>query len=395
MKTSAWPCALFALAVACGESPTNGLGGGTGGDAAGTSPGTIAGASGSGAGGDSLAAGGGPVGGNATGGAATGGNGAPTLGRGGCGPVLEGYLCADPAMAGSPPPPPTYGGTCPTIKAFDASLGGDAVNTIQSATGARTFLVVAPDNPCPGETFPVVFLWHWISGTASGWLTYVTQDLVNEFRFIAVMADGIREPFQWPFTVLDGPVALEQEYELFDDVYACVAQQWDVNTSCIASLGVSAGGLFNSQFLQGRGQYLSSAIVVSGGTGGPVMPWVGSAHKIPVIAFWGGPLDTFPGFSFDVLMMDMETGLQRDGHYFIECVHNCGHAPPSLAPPMSGLNPLAPFFDFLLNHPYGLSDGASPYKDAGKLPDSFPAWCSDKGKGTAPPANIAMCPAAL
>jgi hypothetical protein len=91
----------------------------------------------------------------------------------------------------------------------------------------------------------------------------------------------------------------------------------------------------------------------------------------------------------------METGLQRDGHYLIECVHNCGHAPPSLAPPMSGLSPLAPFFDFLLNHPYGLSDGASPYKDAGKLPDAFPPWCSDKGKGTAPPANIAMCPAAI
>ncbi|TPW08354.1 MAG: Uncharacterized protein FD127_4376, partial [Acidimicrobiaceae bacterium] len=259
-----------------------------------------------------------------------------------------------------------------------------------------TFFVVAPDNACPGEKFPTIFLWHWIGGKAADWINFTGQAVVNKYRFIAVMADGTTGVFKWPFTVLDGPI-MEAEYKLFDDMYACVAEQFPVNTSCITSLGVSAGGLFNSQLTQARGQYFSSSIVISGGTGAVVLPWVGTGpHKVPMIAFWGGPTDNLAGFSFDVLMKDMEAGLQRDGHYFIECVHNCGHAPPFFKPPPGGGSPLDPLFNFLLNHPYGLPAGGSPYKTAG-LPVGMPPWCNDKGVGSAPPSTdpVSNCPAAI
>jgi hypothetical protein len=408
MRTLPWLSAAIALAACAGDTPTHGRGeGGEGGDGtSGAGSGmTAAGAgggatstAGSGSGGLVMTGSGGSTSGTGgmlgMGGSGMGGE----LGPGGCGPIDTTSLCADPTMGGSPPPPPGFGGTCPDIKVYTTAGGSaaDTVNTIQSASGARTFYVMAPDNACPGEKFPLVFLWHWIGGSGRDWLSFVTQDLVNEYRFIAVMPDGTREPFKWAFTVLDALV-VEQDLKLFDDMFACMVQQFDINLGCVASLGVSAGGLFNSQVIQSRGKWLSSAVVISGGTGAVVLPWVGtgSPHKLPVIAFWGGPADNLAGFSFDVLMKDMEAGLQRDGHYFIECVHNCGHAPPLLMPPAGSGSPLAPLFDFLMNHPYGLPTGTSPYKTAGKLPDGFPPWCSDKGMGTAPPANIAMCPAAI
>lgn len=395
MRTLGWMCASALVLAACaGDEPNHGRGteGGTG---AGMTAGT-AGASGlgtgggatstSGSGGMELVMGGGTTGGSGTP-VGTGGTGAP-LGPGGCGPIDTTSKCADPAMQGSPPPPPAFAGTCPTIKRYDAAAGGDPVNHIQSVSGDRTFYVVAPDNPCPDEKFPLIFLWHWIGGSGKDWLSFVTQDLVNEYRFVAVMADGTRQPFKWAFTVLDALV-VEQDLKLFDDLFACITQQYDINLGCVTSLGVSAGGLFNSQVIQSRGKWLSSAIVISGGTGAVVLPWVGSQHKMPVIAFWGGPKDNLAGFSFDVLMKDMEAGLQRDGHYFIECVHDCGHAPPLLMPPAGGKSPLAPLFEFLLNHPYGLPDGA------GMMPADIPPFCNDKGMGSAPPPPPIMCPAAI
>ena len=114
---------------------------------------------------------------------------------------------------------------------------------------------------------------------------------------------------------------------------------------------------------------------------------------MPTIALWGGPTDNLMGFSFDDMMLDLEAGLSRDNHFLVECIHNCGHAPPLLEMDPNEPSPLSPFFDFLHNHPYQLSDGDSPYLLNG-LPAAMPDWCAI-GVGSATPANITNCPQAI
>jgi len=64
------------------------------------------------------------------------------------------------------------------------------------------------------------------------------------------------------------------------------------------------------------------------------------------------------------------------------CVHNCGHAIPPLEP-AEGESRFTPFWEFVLDHPYWLPDGESPYRHHG-IPDTFPPWCGI-GVGSATP----------
>ena len=73
-------------------------------------------------------------------------------------------------------------------------------------------------------------------------------------------------------------------------------------------------------------------------------------------------------------------GLARDGHFVVECVHNCAHAQPPLeAAPGSSV--FAPLWRFALDHPYWLPDGTSPWQEAG-MPAGTPGWCA-MGAGAA------------
>ena len=94
---------------------------------------------------------------------------------------------------------------------------------------------------------------------------------------------------------------------------------------------------------------------------------------------------------FDEASVALETAMQPDGHFMMECVHNCGHSLPpfDLPAPGSGALFLDPLWRFLLDHPYWLPPGASPYQTA--LPSVMPAWCGlGVGKAT-PRAADAMC----
>ncbi len=294
-------------------------------------------------------------------------------------------MCGDepPPDAQLAPPLPTYGGVCPTLM-----TGGESLNALPGQTTIlglpqtidRTFRVIVPDDLGDDEVLPVIFMWHWLGGDSKGFYDRSeVQEATNFYRFIAVIPDG-REIeqgllFKWPFAITDSMEQMEQDFQFFDDMLACVAEQFVVDKECVSSTGVSAGALFTSQLAGGRGNHLSSIISLSGGTGGAtVKPWPGSEHKMPAMVLWGGDDDFCIAVDFAATSKDLEQNLEADGHFLLECVHNCEHATPPFEPP-GGLPTYSAMWRFFLDHPYWLEDGVSWYNEEG-VPDFYPEWCA-------------------
>lgn len=358
-------CAI-ALAWSCGgESDSEPGSGGSGGSAA-----TDAGLGG--AAGAAASAG-------AAGAAGSGGGGG--IGGGGC-------FLDPPAGAEMPDPIPTYAGTCPALVA--------GMNSIQSSGGERKFMIALPKDMAAGEKLPVVFLWHWLGGDAKDFYDRGdVQNAIDELRFIAVLPEKKGDvTFTWPMDLLSSDARMQEELKFFDDMLSCVSQAFTINESCVSTVGVSAGALWSAQLAGHRGKHLSSFVSLSGGVGGVTKGWNPPGHAMPAIVLWGGPTDDCAGvLKFESTSKTLENELEKGGHFFLECIHNCGHAePPFDAPP--GTTTYKGMWDFVLDHPYWLKAGESPYLKNGLSPD-LPAWCGI-GKGSATPrtgacANPSQC----
>ncbi|MEZ4222078.1 MAG: hypothetical protein R3B13_14180 [Polyangiaceae bacterium] len=302
---------------------------------------------------------------------------AGAAGSGGQGGQVTFGSCADapPAGADKPAPLPTYSGTCPTLAAGD--------NTITSSGNQRGFRLALPADMKPGENLPVIFLWHWLGGDAQDFYDKGdVQAAVDSQRFIAVLPEKKGDVlFTWPMEVVSTQARVDEELKFFDDMLACVGSQYTVNENCVASAGVSAGALWTAQLAIERSQHLSSFISLSGGTGGVIRPWKAPEHKMPALVLWGGPTDNCAGLlQFTQTSQNLEDGLASGGHFMIECIHNCGHS----QPPFDGsLSTYSGLWQFVLDHPYWLKAGQSPYTSQG-LPGDLPTWCGI-GKGSATP----------
>jgi predicted esterase len=229
----------------------------------------------------------------------------------------------------------------------------------------------------------VIFLWHWLGGSADDFYEQGdVQAAVDAQRFIAVIPESKDDVlFKWPFEATQTEARMEEEFVFFDDMLACVAEQYAINKECVASAGVSAGALFTDQLAGGRGGHLSSILSLSGGVGGVVRPWTQPDHKMPAMVLWGGDTDScFGVMNFDDASQTLEADLSAGGHFYLECIHNCGHAKPPLDVPPD-VPAFAPLWQFVLDHPYWLKPGDSPYAADG-LPALLPSWC-DIGQGSA------------
>lgn len=298
--------------------------------------------------------------------------------------------CADtppPGAPQAPDPKPYSGGNCPVL-----TTGPDNESTITSSGKERQFMVIVPDDIGEDEKLPVVFLWHWLNASAHSFYERAfVEEAVNQQRFIAVIPESIGQLLSdWRgWSTLNPESDEEEEFVFFDDMLACVSEQFPVNKNCVSSAGVSDGALWTSQLIGGRGEYLSSAIVLSGGvnnpdddTNGAIREYIPSTdHVMPAIILWGGPSDTFI-INFEPATKSLEEHMQAEGHFIIECQHNCGHDEPPFEPP-PGESKFAAFWDFVSDHPYWTPPGESPYEEAG-LPGSFPEWCA-LGVGNAEP----------
>jgi hypothetical protein len=316
------------------------------------------------------------------------------------GAVARDVRCGDPAPAGAPMPAPlpTYsGGTCPTLVA--------GRNTIRSGGRDRQFLLVLPPAEALASPRPLMVMWHWLGARASSVLDRGrVQEAADRLHFIAAIPEkatdlaitiplvGTFDP-AWPYLTITPEARTEQEAVFFDDMLACIAEQYAVDRSCVSTFGVSAGALWSSQLLQRRANRLASALILSGGVGPAtgvqqveIKGWTGNgpAHRPAVLVAWGGPTDQC-GLNFQTASRNLEAGLTAGGHAIIECVHNCGHAEPPIDDPL-GLQVL---YNIALDHPYWLAAGETPYAVRG-LPTGTPAWCA-LGAGAATP-RAGSCP---
>lgn len=366
-----------ALAMAaCGDDDTSTGGGGHGG---------------SGSGGVASSGGGGhaEVGGSATGGGghAEGGGGMGGAGTGGDGGgfVTVAASCFDTPPPGAPEPAALKaysGGTCPALT--------DGFNTIQSGAAERSFRLAIPADLQPEERLPVVFLWHWLGGSADDFYNQgEVQAAVDTQRFLAVIPVAKGDLlFQWPFETTEPESRVDEEMTFFDDMLSCVGEQFGIIPECVSSAGVSAGALFTDQLAGMRADYLASFISLSGGVGGVIRPWAHPEHHLPGLVLWGGPTDTCVVINFENATHALEDGLVEDGSFFLECVHTCGHTePPFEAPP--GLSKYAGLWQFAFDHPFWLGAGQSPYA-SGDLPEGMPDWCG-VGPGSAVPPTDLTC----
>ena len=316
------------------------------------------------------------------------------------------YLCDAPIPTGSPLP------TAPALPVAGCPSLVSGTNAITTGGNERSFILVVPADFKPDEHLPVLFMWHWLGGSAQDFLDKGSiQIAADQQRFIAVLPNskgatvfGLNLDTKWPFDITQPQSRMAEEFLFFDDMLACVEQQFHVNDSCVSSVGVSAGALFTDQLAQQRSNRLASFISLSGGVNDTIIrPWSGAAHKLPGVVLWGG--DGPPamdgnkdilgclglGMDFSVASHDLEAGLVSDNEFLVECRHNCGHVEPPLEPP-PGESKYAAMWEFAMNHPYWLSPGDSPYLHSG-LPTSMPQWCAI-GAGNSIPRSGPGCPAA-
>lgn len=317
-------------------------------------------------------------------------------------PMARDVRCGDPIPEGSilPPPPPTYAGTCPTLV--------PGRNTILSGGAMREFVLVLPTDHAPGNQYPLFFFWHELGGAPDSIVRNgQVQESADALQFIAVVPEGkgdqtITLPFLdpidfvWPYLTTATDARVAEEVGFFDDLYACIAAQFTIDTSCLATAGVSAGGLWTSQLIQRRADRFASALIISGGVGPAtsvpafeIRGWNAANRALPVLVGWGGTGDMC-GANFDRASHNLETGLAAGGHFVLECIHNCGHG----VPPVDPTTGLAALYQFALDHPYWLRPGESPYQVRG-LTAGTPAWCA-MGVGAATPRTGAcdapVCP---
>ncbi len=249
--------------------------------------------------------------------------------------------------------PPVYTqGACP---ALTDGVNADFVHTF----GSHNVRIELPADPTGA---PVLFAWHWLGGSASDIVTYMDLDtLADEQGVIVVAPNSAGSIYEWEF--LASPDE-NPDLALFEDLLACLHEQYAVDLSRIWTMGMSAGGLWTTYLTMYESQYLAASAPLSGGTfPGTYVP---PESTLPVMVTWGGETDLYGSGSqtvdFAETSQHFSSSLQADGHFVVECVHDRGHDLPPNATEL--------VWTFLSAH---VKDAPSPWTSG--LPEEMPSWC--------------------
>lgn len=274
--------------------------------------------------------------------------------------VLE--IVPDIDMGPQPPAPKAYsGGTCPTFEA-----GKNYILTDKRNRSFEMWLPPHPNNP------GLVFVWHGNGDTPKNIGLYFLADQISAQENVIVVSpancctDSFDDCCDISTTWNMGEYSNTQaDLTMFDDILACVEQQYDIDNKRVYTTGFSAGSLWSTFLVVNRGEYFAAAAIFSGGTG-LVVDYQTPGSRLPVLLSWGGVQDTYMGVvNFDTMMNDFSAKLRADGHFVVECDHGLGHTIPYGGPTWS--------YEFILSHTWG--DEAHVLESSG-LTGGFPAYCT-------------------
>jgi len=245
---------------------------------------------------------------------------------------------------------PTYsGGTCPEL--VEGTNEG-----FLSGGQERQFELRLPADP---EGAPVVMGWHWLGGNATQALRYLQLASLTDEGAIVVVPESCCSEYEWDFL---GSPEDNVDLALFDDLLACLYDQYDVDLSRVYATGMSAGGMWTTYLTMYRSNYLASTAIFSGGTDG-IITYSSPTDPIPSLVIWGGDSDYYGPLSFETASEGFTSELLDDGHFVVNCDHDGGHTIPS--------EPASYYWPFFEDHPKGVSP--EPWADA--LPDGYPDIC--------------------
>ena len=249
-----------------------------------------------------------------------------------------------------PPAPMAYSqGVCPAMDSGSS--------TFQSGDLDRQITITLPDEP---NGAGVLFLWHGFGDTHSNFSAAVAaQQISNTYNVITVSSQAIIDAFstdklaalgsfkgiiegqigQIPptWSILDGP---ELDLQLFDDLLACISEQYDANPARVYSMGFSQGALWTSKLSLERSEYIAASVAWSGGLGNEsdllsivglnalvLMEYETPARPIPILTVSGTETDSWPNEQF--MVVDFNTGtkvfseqLRADGLANVYCEHD-------------------------------------------------------------------------
>jgi len=259
------------------------------------------------------------------------------------------------------------GETCPTL------VPGE--NSLRSGGYDRRFVLQLP---AAASGAPVVFLWHWLEGDPYQALLVTGLYQQSDVILVAPYPTG-DAPYTWH---AERPPEENPDLALFDDILACLDEQFAIENNRVWSTGLSAGALWTSYLAMHRASRLAAVSELSGGLPDPsaAPPFRVPDADIPVLLAWGGPRDIFVDadadfqyndgdptrFSFDIASRRFSEALRGQGHFVVECIGNYPHG--GLPP-----DPFGTVWPFLRDHTRGAT--SEPYIRQG-LPDDLADLCT-------------------
>ena len=231
----------------------------------------------------------------------------------------------------------------------------EGTNSFDSAGLSREVIIKLPDDP---EGAPVVFVWHWLGGTADQILSWMEMDQLADEGAIVVAPQSTGMGSEWDY-VADAEQSID--VILLDDLLVCLWETHRIDANRVYTTGMSAGGLFTTYLTMFRSDVFAASLPFSGGVNSAY--YTTPEDQIPVMLVWGGTSDTYGSFSFHEANLDFSEDLRNDGHFVVECMHSSGHVFPTGSAEMA--------WTFFESH--ARDDESEAWSS--ELPSSLPSYC--------------------
>lgn len=262
---------------------------------------------------------------------------------------------AEPAVPRPAAPKVYTGGDCPAFAA--------GTNTFLSGGVERRVDLFLPSVP---EGAALTFAWHGAGDSASNLARAIrAQELADANDTIVAVpwsADA-GMTFSWAILSADDK---EPDTVVFDDLLACLDEQYDIANEYVYTTGFSAGALWSTWLVLTRSEYLAAAAIFSGGVSDLTAPYQTPVNtKIPLVLTHGGASDqVFVNFS--QAQEAFADALAADGHTVFICNHGLGHTIPT-----EGRSLFLPFM-------YANRFGEVNERFTGGVPENWPDWCEQR-----------------